>query len=345
VKISGYQIASFLKNPNPKVLGILLFGPEHGLIKERSKTLARTVVEDLSDPFRINSITCSELKANPPLLCDQAAQLTMTGGKRVIFVLEANDSVSNIFKDYLNKSTNQTLVIAESGSLNPRSSLRKLFEKSEKGAAISCYEDDKNTLRAVIKETLGRFDLSISGDALTYLENNLGSNRILTRGELEKLATYVNNQYDKNMTVSLNDAMACVGDSTTISLDLVVYAVTGGDLNALEKLILKAFSDGNQPVRILRAVQRHLQNLHFVTGRIETGLPLERALALIRPPINFKYKKQFQSQVSQWQKTNIIKALDLIIEAEIDCKSSGFPANAGCHRTLMRIAQTARIQK
>jgi DNA polymerase-3 subunit delta len=345
VKISGSRINSFLQKPTPDILGILLFGPEQGLIKERSQILAKTVVENITDPFRVNSFSSNELKANPPLLSDQAAQLSMTGGKRVILVSEASDSISNIFKSYLTESSNNTLVIAESGNLNPRSSLRKLFENSKRGAAIGCYEDDSNTLKSVIKETLGRFDLSISSDALAYLLNNLGSNRLLTRGELEKLALYVNTQSNKINVISISDAMACIGDSAAISLDLVVYAATDGNMQSLDKLIEKAFNDGTNPVGILRAVQRHLQNLHFVIGKIEAGLPQEKALAMIRPPIIFKYKKQFQSQVRRWRKDSLFKALDLITEAEISCKSTGFPSNAGCHRALMRVAQAARAQK
>lgn len=345
MKISGSRITSFLQKPSPDIIGILLFGPEQGLIKERSQMLAQTIVENFNDPFRVSSFSGNELKANPPLLSDQAAQLSLTGGKRIILVSDAGDNISKIFENYLNESNSNNLVIAESGSLTPRSSLRKLFENSKNGAAIGCYEDDNNTLLSVIKETLGSFNLSVSNDASAYLLSNLGSNRLLTRGELEKLALYVSEQSDKNNVISITDAMACIGDSAAISLDLIVYAATSGNMQILDKLIVKAFNDGTQPVGILRAIQRHLQNLHFVIGKIETGMTQEKALALIRPPIMFKFKKQFQSQIRQWKKDSLFKALDLVTEAEIGCKSNGFPANAGCHRALMRVAQAARIQK
>mgnify|MGYP001262357417 FL=1 len=345
MKISGSRINSFLQKPNPDILGVLLFGPELGLIKERSKILSQTIVKNLNDPFRVSSISISELKANPSLLNDQAAQLTLSEGKRVIIISEATDSISNIFKDFINISNSQALVIVESGILTPRSTLRKLFEKSQYGAAIGCYEDDTNTLRSVILETLKRFNLTITDDAIAYLMNKLGSNRLLTRGEIEKLAIYIGNQSNENKEVSLNDAVACIGDSSAISLDLVVYAATDGNLQVLDNLIKKAFENGSTPVGIIRAVQQQLQKLHLVISILETGLPFDKALAMIRPPIIFKHKKQFQSQIHKWNKDNIIKALDLLIEAEINCKSTGFPANSGCHRALMRVAQTACMQK
>jgi DNA polymerase-3 subunit delta len=345
LKITGSRIAPFLQHPNPDVLGILFFGPEQGLVCERSQNVAKTIVKDLKDPFRISEFSGAALRADPPLLIDQAAQLSMTGGKRVIRIIDANDSISEIFKKFLTGTNDHTLVVAEAGSLSPRSSLRKLFENSKKGAAIGCYEDDINELQSVIKETLGHFDLNASGDTLSFLLSNLGSNRLITRSELEKLALYVNSKPNDNSEVLLHDAMACIGDSAVNSLDLIVYAAANGDLYTLDKLLDKAFDDGANLMGILRAVQRHLQSLHLAIGLIENGLPIDKALASIRPPIIFKHKNQFQSQMRNWNQNRISGALELITETEIGCKSTGFPANAGCHRALMRVAQAARIRR
>lgn len=346
MKISGSRLTSFLRQPNPDIAGVLLFGPEQGLIRERAENIAKTVVEDLSDPFRVVEFSGAALKADPPLLVDEAAQLSMTGGRRVIRVVDANDGVSGIFLIFFKTAESQALVIAEAGNLPPRSSLRKLFEGSKNGAAIGCYEDDGRALRSVVRETLDRFGLTASADAMSYLVGNLGANRLVTRNELEKLALYLGSGGpEDNTVVSLEDAMACIGDSAAMSLDLVVYAAAGGDSHGLDRVLKKAFDNGTSPIGILRAVQRHLQNLHFAIGKVESGLPVDKALASIRPPVIFKFKPQFQTQMGNWQQDRLVKALELITESEIDCKSTGFPATAGCHRALMRVAQAARARQ
>ena len=152
MKISGSRISTFLKQPQDNILGVLFFGPDQGLVKERSKNITKSVIEDLKDPFRVNELTTTELKENPPLLIDQAYQLSFSAGKKVIRVVDATDTLADIFKNFLAGSSNHTLVIAEAGNLTPRSSLRKLFENSKVGAAIGCYEDDASTLESVIKE-------------------------------------------------------------------------------------------------------------------------------------------------------------------------------------------------
>lgn len=346
MKISGSRLKSFLLQPEAEIAGVLLFGPERGLVRERSETIARTVVDDLNDPFRAVEFSGAALKADPPRLGDEAAQLSMTGGRRVIRVVDAGDGVSDIFRKFLESDNHPALVIAEAGSLAPRSSLRKLFESAANGAAIGCYEDSASDLQAVIRESLGRFGLTASPDAMSFLVENLGSNRLVTRSELEKLALYVGGDgADGETVVSREDAVACIGDSAAMSLDLVVYAAAGGDSQGLDRALSKAYDDGTSPIGILRALQRHLQNLHLTIGKVDSGMPVDKALFSIRPPVIFKFKPQFQAQMRNWRQDRLISALDLVTEAEIDCKSTGFPSAAGCHRALMRVAQAARARR
>jgi DNA polymerase-3 subunit delta len=346
VKISGSRLTSFLRQPGPEIAGVLLFGPEQGLVRERGDVIAKTIVEDLSDPFRVVELTGAALKADPARLCDEAAQLSMTGGRRVIRVVDAGDGVAGIFKNLLESKNNQALVIAQAGSLPPRSSLRKLFTGAKHAVAIGCYEDDAQELQSVIRDTLGRFGLTASVDAMAFLVENLGGNRLVSRNELEKLALYVGGAGAEDGTVvSREDAMACIGDSAAMSLDLVVYAAAGGDSQGLDRALTKAYDDGTSPIGVLRAVQRHLQNLHLTIGKVESGMAPKKAMASIRPPIIFKFDTQFQAQMRNWRQDRLANALDLITETEMDCKSTGFPAAAGCHRALMRIAQAARARR
>ncbi|MBC8338647.1 MAG: DNA polymerase III subunit delta [Alphaproteobacteria bacterium] len=342
MKISGARLKSFLRQPDPEIAAVLLFGPEQGLVRERAEIIAKTVVEDLGDPFRVVEFSSAALKADPPLLGDEAAQVSMTGGRRVIRIIDAADGVSQIFNAFLDGPAKMSLVVAEAGNLTPRSSLRKLFESAKNAAAIGCYEDGERDIQEVVRETLGAHNLTPSADAMAFLVGNLGGNRLVTRNELEKLALYVSGADDNKSLVSLEDAIACVGDSAAMSLDLVVYAVAGGDPVGLDRALEKAYDEGTSPIGILRAVQRHLHNLHFAIGKIEQGQPPDKALASIRPPIIYKHKLKFQAQMRNWRQDRLAKALSLLTEAEMDCKSTGFPAAAGCHRALLRVAQSAR---
>lgn len=349
MKISGARVQSFLRQPGAETAAILLFGTDRGLVHERARDLGKAAAQSLSDPFRVVEISGQDLKADPPRLIDEAAQFSMTGGRRVIFVMEASDAITPIFKEFLETAKIEALVIVEAGVLGTRSTLRKLFEKSSNAAAVGCYEDDETALRPVILETLGRHGLTATAEAMGFLVENLGGDRLVTRAELEKLALFVGGietgKDGKAKAVGLEDAMACIGDNAAMSLDLVVFATGSGDSGALDRNLGKAFNEGTSPVGVLRAVARHLERLHLALGLVDAGATHERALSSLKPAVFYKFKSEFQSQLRRWRPGPLATALELVIEAEIDCKSTGFPAAAGCHRALMRIAQAARAGK
>ena len=346
MKISGARIQSFLRQPSTDTAAILLFGPDRGLVRERAQDVGKTAAPDLSDPFRVVQFSGQDLKADAARLIDEAAQFSMTGGRRLIWINEATDAVTSIFKDFLETGQFEALVIVEAGVLGARSTLRKLFEKSKNAAAIGCYEDDGQALHSVIHESLARYGLTANPEAMAFLIENLGDDRLVTRSELEKLALFSGGfeggEAGQTKTVGLEDAMACIGDSAAMSLDLVAFATASGNAGALDRNLKKAFNEGTSPVGVLRAVGRHLERLHLVLGMVEGGATFDRALSSLRPPVFYKFKSEFQTQLNRWQTHRLTTALDLVTEAEIDCKTTGFPAAAGCHRALMRIAQSAR---
>lgn len=346
MKLSVAKINQFLRRPDVKIAAVLLFGPDQGLVRERAEGLARTVVDDLADPFRVVEIFGAALKADPPRLADEAAQLSMIGGRRVVRVREATDGVSDIVGDFLKGGQSGNLVIVEAGNLGKGSSLRGLFERAENACAIGCYEDDGRALEELVRDTLGRHGLVATPDALAFLVGNLGGDRLVTRGELEKLALYVGGRSGvadgKRLSVTLEDAEACIGDSAAMSLDALVLAVGSGDAAGIDRALERALGEGVTPVRVLRAVQGHFHRLHVTRGKVESGEALEAAVQSLRPPVFFKFKSAFQAQARHWRLERLATALALLTEAEIDCKSTGLPAAAVCHRVLMRIAQAGR---
>ena len=82
MKIEPRQVEAFLKKPDPRIRGVVVYGNDEGLIAERAMTLAKTVCEDLKDPFRVVDIAGDVLKADPARLADEFGALSLMGGRR-----------------------------------------------------------------------------------------------------------------------------------------------------------------------------------------------------------------------------------------------------------------------
>jgi DNA polymerase-3 subunit delta len=64
-------------------------------------------------------------------------------------------------------------------------------------------------------------------------------------------------------------------------------------------------------------------------------------MALLKPPVIFKAAERFKRQLSRWPADRLGKALDVLLEAETECKSTGMPAPEIASRALMSLARAA----
>jgi len=115
VKLAAGRVEAFLRRPDPEIRAILLYGPDAGLVRERAETVARTICPDLRDPFRVAELTAATLIGDPARLADEAAQISLMGGRRVIRVREAGDTLAPLFARFLPAAVGDTLVVAEAG--------------------------------------------------------------------------------------------------------------------------------------------------------------------------------------------------------------------------------------
>lgn len=325
----------FVARPDPAAVAVLVFGPDEGLVRERATTLAKTVVEAADDPFRIADMTGDALEKDPARLSDEANALSLIGGRRVVRVRGAGDGLAKIFGDFLEAGRSEALVVVESGNLSKTSRLRSLFEKSDNAAAIACYADDADSLETLIDRTMAAEKIALSAEAREFLLSHLGNDRIVTRSELGKLVLYVG----AGGRAELDDVVAAVGDSAALSLDDVAYAVGGGEVPEVVRTLDRAFAEDISPVPILRAVARHFQRLHATAGHLAGGQSLDQAMRRLRPPPYFKLAERFRAQARRWPEAWLGVAVERLLEAEIQCKSTGLPDRAICARTLIEIAR------
>jgi DNA polymerase-3 subunit delta len=337
VKIQPARIRSFLAAPDKAVRAILIYGPDAGLADERAVGLAKAVVPDLNDAFRVARLTSSALAADPARLSDEAAAIAFGGGRRVVLVDDADEHALNAAKGFLAAPMGDALVVLKAGDLSPRSGLRSLFEEADNAAAIPCYLDDGEALAGVIREVLGQAGIAADADAFEYLTGHLGGDRRVTRGELEKLALYLG----RPGRLTLEDAMACIGDGAAVTLDDLALAAADGDQAQAQRVLDKMLGEGTHPVQIVRALGRHFKRLHLLAGMTGAGKTADQAIASLKPKPFFRTAQRLRSQVARWPAARAATALDLLQQAEIDTKTTGLPAEAICGRAVMQLARAA----
>jgi DNA polymerase-3 subunit delta len=334
VRLTGAKIEQFLRQPDPRAQVILVYGPDEGLVRERVERLIKTVLDDPRDPFRYTELGTELVRSEPGRLLDEARSLSLIGGRRVVRIRQAGDLLSVACRRLLALDAIEALVVIEAGDLAKSSSLRRLLEAAANGAALPCYRDEGRDLAASIDHLLRERHLAPDADARQFLIEHLGADRGVTRSELDKLALYADAEATgERRPIDLDDVRAVIGDSAALSIDDLVHAVALGQPTAMLRCLDRLLAEGQAPVRLLRSMANHVARLHRLA--LDSEPSVERVIEQARPPIHFRRKGSFRSQLRSWSPPALATALGALIEAEIACKTTGRPAAVVCRQALL----------
>src|SRR5439155_20144342 len=141
MKIAPNRLADFLRRPPPEIRGVLVYGPDAGLVRERADQLTASICGDLKDPFRISELSPAILAGDPARLADEVAAMSLVGGRRVVRIRDAGEALAALLAGTLAGARGDSLIVIEAGDLPARSGLRKLCEAAANAAAVPCYAD------------------------------------------------------------------------------------------------------------------------------------------------------------------------------------------------------------
>ncbi len=323
----------------PKTLrAVLVYGPDAGLVQERAERLMKSVVPDLTDPFNVSELSETMLSADPARLADEAAAISMMGGRRAVRVRGAGNGLTALFETFLEDPPGDALVVVEAGDLNKGTGLRKLFEEDDKAAAIPCYADTARSLEDMVRETLRAQGMSIAPDALADAVSRLGSDRGVSRREVEKLALYAQGQ----KSIALDDVRAVMGDEAEARSEEAADAAGIGDFARLDLALERLWTAEMSAIAVVRAALTHFQRLALVKESMARGENSDSAMKRLRPPVHFLRADSFKAQAQRWNSEKLADALDMLLDAETLCKTTAVPNEAVCGRTLMNIAAMAK---
>ena len=176
--------------------------------------------------------------------------------------------------------------------------MRKLFESDDHAAAIACYADTARNLEDVVRDTLRADGLSVAPDALADAVSRLGSDRGVTRRELEKLALYAQGQ----KSVSLADVRAVMGDEAEARTEEASDAAGSGDFARLDLALERIWTADISVAQVLRGTMGHFQRLATVRENVNRGESVETAIKKLRPPIHFLREQSFKAQANRWKR-------------------------------------------
>jgi DNA polymerase-3 subunit delta len=336
VKVKEAQISRALDNPDGAIRLYLLYGPDDSGSRALAARLDRSMGAD-AERIDIDGAT---LKDDPARLSDEAASISLFGGRRHIRVTGGDECTAAV-TSLLESSTTGDPVVLIAGALKPTSTLLKRALNDPSVLGCVNYKPEGNTADE-LAVMLGRgFGLRLTGAATRQLTNNCLGDRAILERELEKIALYLDAAPDRPRDADTNilDAIgAGLGEAST---SLLVDALMTGQLKNLGAELVAMAEGSTGAIPVLRGLSRRLSLLAKLRAEVDAGKSVGNVMASSGKSLFYKERDAVGLQLSRWDASRIRTAANRVFAVEQAIKTSRSAGEVLALEELVAIGRVA----
>ncbi len=340
MKIPAGQVENLTRILPKDAKAALLYGPDAGLAEERAAAIAGQITGANPDPFSIADISPEKIKEDAGAIIGELGAISFFGGRKLVRVKYAADAASVAIASALKfmdeGKAGDSFLLVTAGELGPKSPLRLLFEKEKNALALPCYQEDAQSLAAIVRTKLRDGGFTWDDGVIETLAARLVGDRMVLNSELEKLFIFKG----EDSQITLSDIEVLLADSVEASLDELCISVADRDPAKLFRLFAKSISQGIEPVRIIRQLLGYFYRINIVYGKVRNRSPEQEAIASLKPPVFWKNLPHFRRHLGFWAKSGnkLDQVVEILLRAELDCKRATTPELI-CADSLLQICR------
>lgn len=332
------EVEAFVRKPDKAYRVILVYGPDSGAVSERARAVARALVDDPADPFQLVRMEGDDLASDPERLADEAFTVPLFGGKRVLWVRLGSKNLAPALEPLLKSAEPEAKIVIDAGDLAPKHAIRAMVEASKHAMALACYLDEARDVSALVTDTFREAGVSAPRDVITLVASLLGSDRLQTRQELQKLVTFAG----QGGTLTIEDVETLMADASALAYDNLIDAVFTGQAAQADHALARMLAEGNDAGVMLGFALRHAISLQKSRIALDGGTSMDSVMKSAR--IFFKRQAAFQKQMRIWTLDALDSAIAQLSDAVVTTRKQNAMADSAASRAMLRIALAARAR-
>ncbi|HWU92741.1 MAG TPA: DNA polymerase III subunit delta [Sphingomicrobium sp.] len=335
MKLNKGAIFRAVDQPDPNTRFYLF----HGQDEAHSRSLGDRLLAALGASRFL--VAASAVRSDPALLADEAGALSLFGGKRLIWIEPAADTVAPAVEALLAAGPAESPVAAIAGQLGKSSALLKLAEAAPDAIAFASYMPEGQDAQRMVVDLARRVGLKVDAGVAARIADACGNDQAVVGRELEKFALYADAspQAPKELGHDVVDAIgADVPEAELVHLADLALA---GNVQQLSEE-LSRLPGTLEGIPVVRSLQRRLMMLAPARARIERGERPDAVMASVGRALFWKDKPLFEKLLRQWTADDLAQVSDRAGAIERALIFSPAPDQAMLGEELLAIARAAR---
>lgn len=305
MQYKSYQIENDIKKINENI--ILFYGENIGLQNEfRGKIKEEKNVE-------IISFNQQEILSDTNIFFTEINNISLFVSRKYFIINMCNDKILEILKQIKNLNNQKIFLFAD--TLEKKSKLRNLFEKTQNYASVPCYSDNELNIRKIVLNKLKGFK-NITNFNINIIVKNSNLDRIKLNNEIEKIVTYFQ---DKNIITE--ELLTLLNEKVNDNFNDLRDASLMGNKNKTNELLTETVIETEKNIFYLNILNQRLNTLNYLKDK-ENDENLEKKINEYKPPIFWKDKPNLTAQAKKWNKIKIKNILDKSFNLEKKIKSN-----------------------
>jgi len=311
---------------------ILIYGPNEGLVRDNFLKLKEIFNQSNAEEI---SFTGKLINDQPEALIDEIQTVSMFNDQKIIIIEQPIDKNIELFEEAFTALPDHTLIIILASNLTKTSKIRKFFENSEQYFSCANYEDDFRSNSQQIQNLEKSINKTLNRDIKNYLNQNLSSDRMISKNEIEKLILL----YAENDQIpELENIKLIFNDNPDLGLNKISQLAFSGQPKKVSVNLNKIFAEGVNPVAIIRVMLNYVLRIQTTQIALKKTNDFDSAIKSLKPPVFWKDKDNFKLHCKKWPINQTILNFNLLVDTELNCKSDYNLTNILCERALINIA-------
>ena len=303
----SYLIENNFSNLKEKIS--LFYGENLGL-----KNDFKRIIKEVNSEDEILYFNQDEIIQNNNVLIKEITNVSLFEKKKIFFVENINDKFLDLVME-IEKIVADNKLFLFADILEKKSKLRNYFEKSDKCAVIPCYADNDLSLKKLIQSKLEEYS-GLTGSNINMILDSTNLDRAKLNNELEKIKTLFQDKIIKSEKLDL-----LLNNKSNEDFNKLKDQAFLGNKIATNKLLSETIIDNEKNIFYLNMINQRLYKISETLNK--NGKTVEAKINSLKPPIFWKDKPNFISQVKKWNKSKINNVLNetYILEKEIKSNS------------------------
>ncbi len=309
MKVNAGQLGAAIDRANPDIRLYLLHGPDEAGAMDYAQRLARAMGKD-AERIDLDGAT---LKAHPGRLADEAAALSLFGGKRFIRVTGMGEESAEAISLLLDAPAAGSPVVAIAPNVKGTGKLLKTATPAKTAMVLACYQPEGPNAQRLAAQIARDHGVRLTGDTPAELWEASGGDRAVLTREIEKLALFLDAAPDRPREAD-SAVLALIGANIADSAmaTAIEMVITGRPIELGAELA--GLENAGMAVPTLRSLGRRLIALAEMRADVDAGSSADSVVEKYR--VFWKEKASTIKALQRWDSTQIARGVDRVRQAE-----------------------------